>query len=64
LVISEASREEELDPDFARNKGPRSIEFVSGIGRAADAPEQLIILLDLDAVLRFEIRRRRRGEAS
>lgn len=64
LVVSEASREEESDPDFARNKGPRSIEFVAGIGRATDAPEQLIILLDLDAVLRFEIRRRRRGEIS
>lgn len=64
LVVSEAGREEEMDPDFARNKGPRSIEFVAGIGRAADAPEQLIILLDLDAVLRFEIRRRRRGEIS
>jgi chemotaxis signal transduction protein len=60
-VVGEASRAEE-DADFAR-KGPRGIEFVAGIGRAANTPEQFIILLDLDAVLRFEIRRRRRGES-
>ena len=45
----------------ADGEGGRGVEYIAGIGRAADNPEQLVILLDLDAVLRFEDLRPRRG---
>ena len=34
-------------------------EFIAGIGRSPRAPDRLVILLDLDVVLRFDLRRRK-----
>ena len=53
VPLSEAEVEP-APPMLARSEA----EFISGIGRRASSGERLIILLNLEAVLRFEMRRR------
>jgi chemotaxis signal transduction protein len=52
-VVSLSEQEVEPSPTMlARSEA----EFIYGIGRSRGAPDRLLILLDLDAILRFDLR--------